>query len=155
MIKMILGVYGYSNSGKTTLIERLITELTQKGYKVSTIKHSSKKISLDTPGKDTYRHRDAGANISCLISASETTLISKSSLSLDNAIKMIEVIGGIDLILIEGGKSENIPKIAVGEIELLDKTIYRYSDNLDNIIEHIENTIIAEKGSQQNSMRMT
>ena len=60
---------------------------------------------------------------------------------------MIEVIGGIDLILIEGGKSENIPKIAVGEIELLDKTIYRYSDNLDNIIEHIENTIIAEKGS--------
>ncbi len=155
MIKMILGVYGYSNSGKTTLIERLITELTQKGYKVSTIKHSSKKISLDTPGKDTYRHRDAGANISCLISASETTLISKSPLSLDNAIKMIEVIGGIDLILIEGGKSENIPKIAVGEIELLDKTIYRYSDNLDNIIEHIENTIIAEKGSQQNSMRMT
>ncbi len=144
---MILGVYGYSNSGKTTLIERLITELTQKGYKVSTIKHSTEKISLDTPGKDTYRHRDAGANISCLISASETTLISKSPLSLDNAIKMIEVIGGIDLILIEGGKSENIPKIAVGEIELLDKTIYRYSDNLDNIIEHIENTIIAEKGS--------
>ena len=144
---MILGVYGYSNSGKTTLIERLITELTQKGYKVSTIKRSNEKISLDTPGKDTYRHRDAGANISCLISASETTLISKSPLSLDNAIKMIEVIGGIDLILIEGGKSENIPKIAVGEIELLDKTIYRYSDNLDNIIEHIENTIIAEKGS--------
>jgi molybdopterin-guanine dinucleotide biosynthesis protein B len=149
---MILGVYGYSNSGKTTLIERLITELTQKGYKVSTIKHSNEKISLDTPGKDTYRHRDAGANISCLISASETTLISKSPLSLDNAIKMIEVIGGIDLILIEGGKSENIPKIAVGEIELLDKTIYRYSDNLDNIIEHIENTIIAERGSHQDSM---
>lgn len=142
---MILGIYGYSDSGKTTLIERLITELTQKGYKVSTIKHSTEKISLDTPGKDTYRHRDAGANISCLISASETTMISKSPFSLDTAIKMIEVVGGIDLILIEGGKSENIPKIAVGDIEILDQTIFRYTGNLDNILEYIENTIKTEK----------
>ena len=117
---MILGIYGRSNSGKTTLIEKLITELRKKNYTVSTVKHSLRPISLDTPGKDTDRHRKAGAKISCLISASETTLISNDSLSLEKAIKLIEIIEKPDIILVEGCKSENIPKIAVGDIEILD-----------------------------------
>lgn len=146
---MILGIYGHSDSGKTTLIEKLITELTQKGYTISTIKHTRGDFSLDSPGKDTDRHRKAGAKISCLISASETALISSTPLSLKKTIKLIETIGGADVILIEGGKTENIPKIAVGEIEEHEGTLFRYNNNLDKILAFIEESIRTEKSSQE------
>jgi len=142
---MILGIYGYSAEGKTTLIEQLVTELSQRGYMVSTIKHTRGEISLDSPGKDTYRHRKAGAKITCLMSSSETTLISKIPLSLNDMIKVIETIGGSDVILVEGGKDEKIPKVAVGEIEAQEGTIFRYTNNLDEILEFIEESIKTEK----------
>lgn len=146
---MILGIYGYSAEGKTTLIEQLVTELSQRGYTVSTIKHTRGEISLDSPGKDTYRHRKAGAKITCLMSSSETTLISKIPLSLNDMIKVIETIGGSDVILVEGGKDEKIPKVAVGEIEAQDGTIFRYKNNLEEILEFIEDSIKIEKAIQQ------
>ncbi len=146
---MILGIYGYSSEGKTTLIEQLVTELSQRGYTVSTIKHTQGEFSLDSPGKDTYRHRKAGAKITCLMSASETTIISKIPLSLNNMIKVIETIGGSDVILIEGGKDEKIPKVAVGEIEAQDGTIFRYKNNLKEILEFIEDSIKIEKADKQ------
>lgn len=142
---MILGIYGYSADGKTTLIEQLISELSRRGYTVSTIKHTREEISLDTPGKDTFRHRKAGAKITCLMSASESTFITKTPLNLYDMIRVIESIGGTDVILIEGGKGEKIPKVAVGEIEAQEGTIFRYTNNLDEILEFIEDSIKTEK----------
>jgi len=149
VVKMILGIYGHSDSGKTSLIERLITELTWRGYTISTIKHTRGEFSVDSPGKDTDRHRKAGAKISCLISTSETGLISSTPLSLKKTIQLIETVGGTDVILVEGGKTEKIPKIAVGEIEAQEGTIFRYKKNLNEIIAFIEESIKTEKAIQQ------
>jgi len=142
---MIIGIYGMSNSGKTTLVEQLVVKLTQRGFTVSTIKHTRGDFSLDTPGKDTDRHRKAGAKISGLISASETALISSTPLSLKKTIELIDAIEKPDVLLIEGGKTAKIPKIAVGDIEAQEGTIYRYDNNLDEILEYIYQTVNAER----------
>lgn len=146
---MILGIYGLSNSGKTTLVEQLIVELTQRGYSVSTIKHTRGVFSLDTPGKDTDRHRKAGAKVSGLISASETALISSTPLSMKKTIKLINAIEKPDVLLIEGGKTEKIPKIAVGDIEAQEGTIFRYDNNLDAILAFIIRAINEENISDE------
>lgn len=142
---MILGIYGHTAEGKTTLIEQIITKLIRRGYTVSTIKHTRGAISLDSPGKDTFRHRKAGAKITCLISASETTLIFSTPLSLSETTRLIKTVGGTDVILVEGGKDEKIPKVAIGEIEEQEGTIFRYKDNLNEILEFIEESITTEK----------
>lgn len=146
---MILGIYGYSAEGKTTLIEQLVTELSRIGYTVSTIKHTRGDFSLDSPGKDTFRHREAGAKITCLISASETSLILSTPLSLNETIRLIESLGVTDVILVEGGKGEKIPKVAVGDIEEQEGTIFRYKNNLDEILEFIKVLIKTEKVTKQ------
>ncbi len=146
---MILGIYGYSADGKTTLIEQLVSKLSRRGYTVSTIKHTRGEFSLDSPGKDTFRHRKAGAKITCLISTSETSLISSTPLSLNETIRLINSVGGTDVILVEGGKDEKIPKVAVGEIEEQEGTIFRYKNYLDEILKFIEKAIITEKVAKQ------
>ncbi len=110
----IVSFVGRSNSGKTTLIERLIPELVQVGYRVATIKHAGHGIDLDTEGKDSWRHKRAGA--------SAVIVVSKGSLAMfadvDDDIKVEElrdrfVDRQLDLIIAEGWKSEGYPKIVV------------------------------------------
>nr|MCS5557793.1 molybdopterin-guanine dinucleotide biosynthesis protein B [Oceanospirillaceae bacterium] len=57
----VFGVVGWKNNGKTTLVERLISQLTHMGYSVSSVKHAHHKVDIDEPGRDSYRHRAAGA----------------------------------------------------------------------------------------------
>ncbi len=110
----ILCFVGRSNSGKTTLIERLIPELVRAGYRVATIKHAGHGFDLDTEGKDSWRHKRAGA--------SSVIVMSKGSLAMfadvSEAIKVEEVRDRFldhtyDLIIAEGWKSEGYPKIVV------------------------------------------
>ena len=58
----VFGIVGWKNNGKTTLVERLIKQLTQMGYKVSSVKHAHHNVDIDEPGRDSYRHRAAGAH---------------------------------------------------------------------------------------------
>ena len=58
----IYGVVGYKNAGKTGLMERLVAEITSRGFSVSTLKHAHHSFDVDHPGKDSYRHRHAGAH---------------------------------------------------------------------------------------------
>jgi molybdopterin-guanine dinucleotide biosynthesis protein B len=110
----ILSFVGRSNSGKTTLIERLIPELVVAGYRVATIKHAGHGFDLDTEGKDSWRHKRAGA--------SSVIVVSKGSLALfadvSDEIKVEELRDRflderIDLIIAEGWKSEGYHKIVV------------------------------------------
>ena len=78
---LILGSYGTSNTGKTTILEELISFLTNKGFQVASVKKTDKPIQLDTPGKDTYRHGQAGASPVVFSSEKETTLIFHHRLS--------------------------------------------------------------------------
>jgi len=110
----IVSFIGRSNSGKTTLIERLIPELVKAGYRVATVKHAGHGFDLDTEGKDSWRHKRAGA--------SSVVVVSKGSLALfadvSEQLKVEEVRdrfvdASYDLIIAEGWKSEGYQKIII------------------------------------------
>jgi molybdopterin-guanine dinucleotide biosynthesis protein B len=114
MAPPVLCFVGRSNSGKTTLIERLIPELVLAGYRVATVKHAGHGFELDTEGKDSWRHKRAGASTVIVLSKGSLAMFSDVS----DEIKVEEVreqflSSGIDLILAEGWKSEGYPKIVV------------------------------------------
>ena len=71
----VYGIIGWKNAGKTSLMERLVTEITARGFRVSTVKHVHHDVDLDQPGKDTYRHRMAGAEEVVLASANRMALL--------------------------------------------------------------------------------
>lgn len=108
----IIPVVGYSNSGKTTLIVKLVKELKSRGFRVATIKHHHKPISLDIPGKDTWKYSEAGADVIVLASPGSINIIENTpeDFNLDNIASRIT---GVDLIIAEGFKSESRPKIEV------------------------------------------
>jgi len=110
----ILCVVGRSNSGKTTLIERLIPELVQAGYRVATVKHAGHGFDLDTEGKDSWRHKRAGASTVIVLARGSLAMFSDVS----EQIKVEEIRDRyldheIDLIIAEGWKSDDYPKIVV------------------------------------------
>ena len=110
----VLLVVGYKKVGKTTLIEKLIPELSSRGYRVGTVKHhhSDFPVSVDTTGTDTWRHRQAGAASVALVTptALATFRDSESSLCLD---QIVSALGAADIVLVEGFHEEPRPKIEV------------------------------------------
>lgn len=113
----VVSVVGYGNSGKTTLLVKIIKELKARGYSVATIKHHHGDFEIDKPGKDTWRHREAGADTVVLASPAKVAVIeqTKQELSLD---EIIAKITGVDIIITEGFKKENKPKIEVFRSEV-------------------------------------
>jgi len=119
MAPSILCFAGRSNSGKTTLIERVIPALTRAGYRVATVKHAGHGFELDTEGKDSWRHKQAGASAVVVLSKGSMAMFADVS----DEIKVEEVRdryldSQIDLIIAEGWKTEGYPKIAVVREEL-------------------------------------
>ncbi len=108
----IISVVGQSNSGKTTYLEKLISELKNRGYKVAVIKHHHNDFEIDMPGKDTWRHTQAGADTVCLASPAKVAIIRKTDqeLPLDQIASFID---NVDIIITEGYKQESKPKIEV------------------------------------------
>tara|TARA_B100001971_G_C18261184_1_gene587018 strand:+ start:2341 stop:2865 length:525 start_codon:yes stop_codon:yes gene_type:complete len=122
----ILCFVGRSNSGKTTLIERLIHSLTQSRYRIAAIKHAGHGFDLDTEGKDSWRHKRAGARTVIVKSKTSLALFSDIEDSVSLTTLRDQYICNTDLIIAEGWKSENYPKIVVvrdhfGEIDVKDK----------------------------------
>lgn len=97
-----VAVTGYKNSGKTRVVETLTRELTKRGYKVGTIKHTADDINLDTPGKDTQRHREAGSNATAILQENTTAVFLDKHLTLQQA---AEHLGPLDFLVIEGFKT--------------------------------------------------
>lgn len=111
----IFGFIGLSGSGKTTLLENVIASLTGLGFKVSTVKHTHHNFDLDRPGKDSFRHREAGAAEVMLTSSSRWALLHETRApetepALDDIIARLSP---CDLVLVEGFKSFAYPKIEV------------------------------------------
>jgi molybdopterin-guanine dinucleotide biosynthesis protein B len=110
----VFGFAGYSGSGKTTLIEQLIPCFTEAGLRVSLIKHAHHGFDLDRPGKDSYRHREAGATEVFLVSSKRWVLMhelrDEPEPSLD---EQLAIMAPCDLVLVEGFKYTAIPKIEV------------------------------------------
>jgi molybdopterin-guanine dinucleotide biosynthesis adapter protein len=136
---IIIGFYGYSNSGKTMLIERLIRELSSREIAVAAIKLSGHPIGMDTQGKDTYRFTQAGANPVVLSSSLETDIKINKPLGMEEIIRLLKSIQIIDIIIIEGAKDTEIQKIRIGDIELRENTIWTYDGNFGELINKILN----------------
>lgn len=108
----IVTVVGKSNAGKTTFLEKLIKVLKNRNIKVGTIKHDVHGFDIDKPGKDTWRHAQAGADAVIISSSSKVAVIKKMEheMSLDQA---AEFISDMDIILTEGYKRSAKPKIEI------------------------------------------
>ena len=104
---------GHSNSGKTTLIEKLLPELTRRNLRVATIKHAHHKVELDTEGKDSWRYKQAGAVMSMLITTAALQLVADAMQEREPQQLARRFLGEADLVLAEGFSHAQGPKIEV------------------------------------------
>ncbi|MGJ7579956.1 molybdopterin-guanine dinucleotide biosynthesis protein B [Variovorax sp. RHLX14] len=111
----VVGFAGYSGAGKTTLVEKLIPVLKQQGQRVSVVKHAHHKFDIDHPGKDTYRHREAGAFEVVVASDRRLALIREFEQPVELSVHDLidELDTGVDWVLVEGFKHSDLPKIEV------------------------------------------
>jgi molybdopterin-guanine dinucleotide biosynthesis protein B len=100
-----ISVVGYKNSGKTRVVEALVSELTGRGYKVGTLKHTAESVLLDTPGKDTWRHREAGSVATAILHGNGSALFIDRYMTIQEAISKM---GQFDYVVTEGFKSLDI-----------------------------------------------
>ncbi len=111
----VVGFAGFSGSGKTTLVEALIPVLKQRGLRVSVVKHAHHKFDIDHPGKDTFRHREAGAFEVVVASPKRLALIREFERERELSVHQVlaELWDGVDWVLVEGFKQSDLLKIEV------------------------------------------
>ena len=110
---VIVSFVGVSHSGKTTLIEKVLKELTGRGYRAATIKHTAEEAAMDAPGKDTWRHIEAGSSATAIGSDTRIVLI-KPVKEKSTVEEMARLLGeDYDIIITEGFKKGKYPKIEV------------------------------------------
>jgi len=120
---ILIAISGIKNSGKTTLITRLIPRLTNLGYKVATIKHDGHDFEGDVKGTDSYRHKEAGAYGTAVFSNSKFMIIKEKNNISEK--ELIENFKEADIILLEGFKYSNYPKLEVVRKEISNNYISR------------------------------
>jgi len=137
----VFGVTGYSGSGKTTLIERLLPAMQELGQRVSVIKHAHHGFDIDRPGKDSYRHRSAGAEEVMLACHQRWALMHEmryrpaddSSLHKNDPPRLEHLLARMtpcDLVLVEGFKAEKFPKLEVWRHGVNNTPLYPQRDDI-------------------------
>lgn len=116
-----VSIVGFKKAGKTLVVEGLVRELTRRGLRVGTLKHGSERHPLDTPGKDTWRHRESGSIASAILTSEGSAVFINRPFSILDAVRCL---GELDFLIIEGFKSlDFVPRIIVprdiGEVESL------------------------------------
>lgn len=110
----LFGVIGWKNSGKTTLVERLVAELTRRGRRISTIKHAHHDVDIDEPGRDSHRHREAGAVEVALVGGRRWAVMRELRDEAPPSLGDIAArLAAVDLVIVEGYKTEPFPKLEV------------------------------------------
>lgn len=107
----ILAIVGCGKSGKTTLVEKLVAELVRRGYTVGTLKHDVHGFAIDHEGKDSWRHKRAGAQAVAVLGPEQVALVRSTpegELSISEAVAML---GPVDIVIAEGFKRAPYPKI--------------------------------------------
>jgi molybdopterin-guanine dinucleotide biosynthesis protein B len=163
----IVSIIGISESGKTTLMEKLIRELKSRNYRVATVKHTAEEATLDKPGKDTWRHLQAGSEVTVL--ASENGMVMMKPVTSEGTLDDIARLFGedYDIILAEGFKQSDAPKIevhrknvgpplkdikriiAIATDEPLDTKTRQFSlDDVKGLVDFIEDGFIKPRGNR-------
>lgn len=108
----VLGIAGWKNSGKTTLVERLVAELAARGLTVATVKHAHHDFDIDVPGTDSYRHRAAGAREVAIVSARRWAMMHELHDENEPALDAVLArLSPADIVIVEGWKHGGHPKI--------------------------------------------
>jgi molybdopterin-guanine dinucleotide biosynthesis protein B len=141
---MILGIYGFQDSGKTTLVEQLVRALAQKGYRVSSVKHTPHKKSVDADGKDTWRHWKAGSDPVVFSSEIETSVIKHSKMPIDDITHMVMAEYHPDVIIIEGLKQGSFKKVAIGDLKPTQGTVLA-NPSLKKLVGYVETEVAVER----------
>jgi len=114
----LYGVVGWKNAGKTGLMERLVSNITARGFSVSTVKHAHHVFDVDQPGKDSHRHREAGAREVLLSSGKRFALMHELRGNAEPSLAaLLAKLSPVDLVLIEGYKRDTHPKIEAFRVE--------------------------------------
>lgn len=133
IIPPIVCIVGNSGSGKTTFIERLIPELKRRGLKVGTLKHDVHGFEMDKPGKDSWRHKQAGASTTIISSAKKIGIV----MDVDHDHKPYELLplfSDMDIVLAEGYKRTDRPKLEIFRAEITKEPLSREDKSLLAII---------------------
>ena len=112
----VVSLVGKSGVGKTTALERIIGELKQRGYRVGTIKHDTHGFDVDKPGKDSWRHARAGSDVVVISGPRKMVLIRQLEREMP-VDEVLSLMGDLDLVITEGYKTGNKPKIEVTRME--------------------------------------
>ena len=119
----IFGIAGWKNSGKTGLAVRLVTELSARGYKVSTIKHAHHDFDIDKVGADSWRHREAGAHEVSIVSGTRYAIMHELRGAPEPTLEeVLARLAPCDIVLIEGYKREPVPKIEARRLQATNRT---------------------------------
>jgi molybdopterin-guanine dinucleotide biosynthesis protein B len=109
----VLGIVGWSGSGKTTLLEAVIPLIRAAGRSVSTVKHAHHGFDMDRPGKDTYRHREAGAHEVLVATTARWALLHEVVGAEPTLPELLEKLEPVDIVLVEGFKTHPFAKLEV------------------------------------------
>ena len=142
----IIGVVGWKNTGKTTLIEKLINEFNNRNLSVSTIKHSHHNFSVDQQGTDSFRHFNAGAKETILASDKKWVKFSRQICD-SNLSNLIEQINPVDIVMVEGFKLSGHKKIEVVDAASKKTPLYKANKTICGLIfnkHKIQNTVLPQ-----------
>ena len=115
----VIGVAGFKNAGKTTLVEKLVGELTRRGHRISTVKHAHHSFDIDHEGRDSFRHRKAGASEVAVVSRHRWAIIHELREEAEPSLEeMLAMLAPCDLVIVEGYKRDLHDKIEVRNIGL-------------------------------------
>ena len=134
----IISIVGKSGSGKTTLIEKLVPELTHRDYRIATVKHDVHGFEVDHEGKDSWRHKQAGAHTVVIASPNKVAFIRDVERDLDLSEIRDKFIQEVDLIISEGYKKDVQPKIEIFRKEVHQELLCTKEDNLAAIVSNKE-----------------
>ena len=129
---------GHSGSGKTTLVEKLIRALAQRGLRVAPIKHAHHKVELDTPGKDSFRYKEAGAAMSMLLTRDALQLVADAKTEREPEQLAQRFLGEADLVLAEGFSHARGVKIEVLRRECSETPRCKIEDGLIAMVSDID-----------------
>ncbi len=129
MTQRVFGITGWKNSGKTTLTERLVSELSRRGWKISTVKHAHHAFDVDKEGTDSFRHRQAGAGEVAIVSSHRWALMHELRDEEEPPLEAIlSRLGPCDLVLVEGYKREGHSKIETRRMDARSNVLLSEAD---------------------------
>ncbi len=131
MLPPVVSIVAKSGTGKTTLLEKLIAELKKRGYKVGAVKHDAHSFSIDHEGKDSWRLTQAGADTMLITSPAKVAMVKQNAVGEEPPLTdtIAEYCGNLDIVLTEGFKRSNMPKIEVHRKERSERLLCRDEEN--------------------------